>query len=78
MWTDRQAGVTNLIVAFRNFAKAQKKILLIETTCLLPSSVDGHVSGVVYTFLALDVSHSQRGLPSVAYCIDTKEHYRTL
>ena len=38
---------------------------------MLLSSVDGHVTGVVFTFLALNVSQSEKGSSSVASCIDT-------
>ena len=48
--------MTMLIVAFRNLAEAPNNFLPLDTTCLLPSSVDGHVTGVAYTFLALNFS----------------------
>ena len=64
--------MTMLIVAFRNSAEAPNIFLPLETTCLLPSSVGGHVTCVVYTFLALNVSQSQKGSSSLAGCIDTK------
>jgi hypothetical protein len=64
MRTDRQADVTKLIVAFRNFAKVPKIVLSLETTCVLPSSVDGHVTGVVYAFLAFNISQFQKGFHS--------------
>ena len=50
---------------FRNFAEAPNNFLPLETTCLLPSSVGGHVTGVVYTFLALNVSQSQKSFSTV-------------
>jgi hypothetical protein len=71
MRTDRQADMTMLIVALRSFAEAPNYFLPLETTCLLPSSVGGHVTSVVCTFLALNVSQSQIGSPSVACCIGT-------
>jgi len=71
MRTDRQEDVTMLVVAFRNFAEAPNNFLPFETTCLLPNSVGGHVTGDVYTFLGLYVSQSQIGFPPVACCIDT-------
>jgi len=71
MRTDRQADVTMLVVAFRNFAEAPNDFLPLETTCLLPSSVGSHVTGFVYTFLGLNVSQSQKGFPPLACCIDT-------
>jgi hypothetical protein len=64
--------MTMLIVAFCSFAEAPNNFLPLETTCLLPSSVGGHVTGVVYTCLALNVSQSQKGSSSVGCCIDTK------
>jgi hypothetical protein len=60
-----------LVVAFRNFAEAPNNFLPLEAACLLPISVGGHVTGVVYTFLGLNVYQSQKGFPPVACCIDT-------
>jgi hypothetical protein len=33
-WTDREADMTKLIVAFRNYAKAPKKFYLLCTVCI--------------------------------------------
>ena len=53
MRTDRQTYMTMLIVALRNFAETPNNFLPLETTCLLPSSVVGHVRALFLHFLHL-------------------------